>query len=286
MILIVESGSTKADWVIINNSEIYLSFKTKGWNPFFLSKDQMEERLQSYTELKGVNFQEVYFYTAGVNTKVSYDNLHTVLSAFFVDVPINIESDIVAAARSVYNNVPLYVGILGTGSNLSFYDGHGFHHSTPSLGYILGDEASGAALGKELLKSYLYKSMPRDLYLKFSKEHSISKELVLESVYTKDHPNKFLASYAPFLVANRTHEFVVNLFKREFLKYLKLHLLSQANCHDYKLSLVGSVAFYFKNEIEFICKDNNIQLGKVLRSPITKLVDFHIDLSNSKNNYS
>jgi len=275
MILIVESGSTKADWVLLHADGSVTNFRTKGWNPLLLTEEGMLERLNSYKELSEKNFSAVYFYTAGVSHIKSSESLHFILSEFFSEAHIHVESDMLAAARGVYNHTAQFVAILGTGSNMAFFDGEELEQLTPSLGYVLGDEASGASLGKSLLRDYLYKTLPKDLYLQFSKDYSISKDLALQSVYKEAHPNRFLASFVPFLVEYKSHFYVQQLVRKEFYSFLKTHVLSHPLHLDFRISFVGSVAFLFQDIITDLCKENKLQVAGFKQSPIHGLICYH-----------
>ena len=281
MILIVESGSTKADWVLLDSVNILSSFQTKGWNPLFLSLEQMMLRLKSYSELKAVYTKiiEVHFYTPGCSSASSFDILESSLTSFFVNANVIIKTDLCAAARAAYNGKSLFVSILGTGSNTAFYNGESIDQLKPSLGYVMGDEGSGASLGRLLLRSYLYQNLPSDLYIAFTKKYSISKEMVLKSVYKEDHPNHFLASYVPFLVTHKMHPFVKDLVQKEFKCYLDTHVLSHPLCHDYSISFIGSVAFYFQDIIKALCEEYKLNIAEFVRFPIHSLINFH---TNSK----
>ena len=277
MILIVESGSTKADWVLLDGVNTISSFQTKGWNPLFLSSEQMILRLKSYSELKTVftKILEVHFYTPGCSNPSSFNDLEYSLKSVFIEAKIIIESDLCAAARSAYKGSPLFVSILGTGSNTAFYNGDSIDQLKPSLGYIMGDEGSGASLGRLLLRSYLYQNLPADLHIEFSKKHSISKEMVLKSVYKEDHPNQFLASYVPFLVTHKSHPFVKDLVQKEFKCYLDTHVLCHPLCYDYSISFIGSVAFYFQEIMSVLCLENNLIITEFVHFPIHSLVNYH-----------
>ena len=277
MILIVESGSTKADWVLLDGVNTISSFQTKGWNPLFLSSEQMMLRLKSYSELKAVftKILEVHFYTPGCSNPSSFNIIESSLKSFFVNANVIIKTDMYAAARAAYNSKPLFVSILGTGSNTAFYNGNSIDQLKPSLGYIIGDEGSGASLGRLLLRSYLYHNLPTDLHIEFSKKHSISKEMVLKSVYKDDQPNQFLASYVPFLVTHKTHPYVKNLVQKEFKCYLETHVLSHPLCYDYSISFIGSVAFYFQNIIRNLCVANNLSIAEFVHFPIHCLIMYH-----------
>lgn len=277
MILIVESGSSKADWLLVEKGETKLSFQTKGWNPLFMDLAEMNMRLQSYKDLEPFFpvISQIFFYAPGVTNLTSKETLSKALDAIFVNASVIIESDLLAAARACYEKTPLFVSILGTGSNTAFYDGEVLQQYTPSLGYVLGDEGSGASLGKLLLKAYLYHSLPNDLHLEFSKKHSISKDLVLKSVYKSDKPNRFLASYAPFLVEHKKHPFVEELVRGEFGVYLCAHILSNKASHDFPLVFVGSVAYFFQDILKDLCVQNSLLVANIIQSPIKGLKAYH-----------
>lgn len=277
MILIVESGSTKADWLLVDGKDTVLSFQSKGWNPLFLSSQAMISRLNSYVELAAYmsSVQELHFYSPGISHSESKDQLQSVLESHFANAKVFVESDMLAAARSVYKDKPLFVSIMGTGSNTAFYDGEIMEQFTPSLGYVLGDEGSGVALAKVLLRDYLYKRMPGDLYLEFSKKYSISKELVLKSVYKEEFPNRFLASYVPFLVAYKNQPYVISLVKNEFQNYVDFHLKSSPMIHDYSISFVGSVAYCFQDILREVLLQENLKMETIIQSPIQGLLAYH-----------
>ena len=277
MILIVESGSTKADWVLLESETKKISFQTKGWNPLFLEAEEMKLRLQSYVELQLVysRIKKVYFYAPGCSHIASKEVLKLSLELMFVKAKVNVLTDMLAASRAVYEDKPLFVSILGTGSNTAFYDGEDVEQFTPSLGYVLGDEGSGASLGRILLREYLYQRLPAELYLEFSKKYSISKDLVLRSVYKQEHPNRFLASYVPFLVEHKIDPFVVELVKKEFACYLNTHILSNPMCTDYSIAFIGSVAFYLQDIMRELCLERNLIVSEFVQSPLKGLIEYH-----------
>ena len=283
MILIVESGSTKADWIVVDADGVKCEFKTKGWNIMLLKEPEMQARLNALTQLVPFvnSISSVYFYTPGLAIQEYVFSLHRVLQALFINALISIESDLLAAARSVYSGAPLFVSILGTGSNTAFYDGEVLQQTSPSLGYVLGDEGSGAALGKDLLKAYLYQLLPKDLYISFSKSYSISKENVLKAVYTQDAPNRFLASYVPFLVAHKNHDFVKDLVSNQFDLYIKTHLKSNPIISDYPIAFVGSVAFIFKDILSSLLIIHQLTIFCFSQSPINGLLRYHVQKFNA-----
>ena len=278
MILIVESGSTKADWVVADHKGVRLSFKTKGWNLMLLEKEEMQFRLDKLEQLTSFinKIRSIYFYAPGVSLEDSANSLQKVLALTFKNAKIEIQSDLLAAARSVYKGKPLFVSILGTGSNTAFFDGQVLIQNTPSLGFILGDEGSGACLGKELLKYYLYKLLPKDLYVSFSKSHSISKESVLKATYIDPNPNRFFAAYVPFLVLHKNHPFIQTLVSTHFENYLSVHILNNESKEDYPIAFIGSVAYLFSDILTALCRKYALNKISFNQFPLPGLLNFHI----------
>lgn len=277
MILIVESGSTKADWRLLNGNKQILSFQTKGWNPLVLSIEEMQSRFQSYSQLKRFydTIETVFFYCPGTSHHNSVELMRGVMKTFFISATLNIESDLLAAARAVYIGKPTFVCIIGTGSNTAFYDGEELETWKPSLGFILGDEGSGASLGKLLLKKVLYRDLPQDLYTDFIKSYSVSVEIALQSVYKESQPNKYLASFVPFLSKHKSHEFVKEMLANEFRRYVSVHLKSNPLMGDYPIGFVGSVAFIFSDILSGVLSEISSQKLQFVKCPIDQLVNYH-----------
>tara|TARA_B100001093_G_C26845873_1_gene1022751 strand:+ start:1947 stop:2789 length:843 start_codon:yes stop_codon:yes gene_type:complete len=278
MKLVVDSGSSKADWAIISQGKVLSCFQTKGFNPLFFSEIEMKQFLLDHKKIN-INIghiRQVYFYSPGFSHIDSRKLLHNTLESVFKESRIYIESDLLAACRSVYRSQPLFVSILGTGSNTAFYDGKSVQKISPSLGYILGDEGSGASLGSILIKDYLRNQLPKDIYIHFSKAHSISLERVLSSVYQEEYPNRFLASYVPFLREHIAHDYIQSILKKEFQKYFELQVLLHPLHSDFPISFVGSVAFFFEDILRQIALENGLKVSEIIQSPINNLLEFHM----------
>lgn len=278
MKLVVDSGSSKTDWAIISQGKVLSCFQTKGFNPLFFSKREMKQLLLDHKQIQIIigYVRQVYFYSPGFSHVDSRNRLHDTLESVFKESSIYVESDLLAACRSVYHSQPLFVSILGTGSNTAFYDGQTMQEISPSLGFILGDEGSGASLGRTLIKDYLRKQLPEDIYINFSKAHSISLERVLSSVYQEEYPNRFLASYVPFLSKYIAHDYTQSMLRREFQKYFELQLLLHPMHADFSISFVGSVAFFFQDVLRQIALENGLKVSEIIQSPINTLLEFHM----------
>jgi len=277
MVLIIESGSTKADWCIIDNIDIVESFQTNGWNPLLTTQEHLSFRLNSYDKLNAykTKIKQLFFYGPAISHSETRDILLKVLQLYFTYAKIFISSDMMAAARASYAGKPTLVSIIGTGSNTAFYDGVTLEQTSPSLGFILGDEGSGSALGKKLLKSVIYKELPNHLYLHFTKSYTITTKGVLNSVYKEPNANSYLASFVPFIVAHKEDKFIQDLVKNEFISYITRHLKSNLYYNDYPITFVGSVAFYFSDLIRELILDKDLSSIQFIKSPIDNLVKFH-----------
>lgn len=278
MKLVVESGSSKADWAIIGQGIVLSCFQTKGFNPLFFDEIEMKQLLLNHQQIQGIigDISQVYFYSPGFSHGDSRNRLRDILESVFKESNIYVESDLLAACRSVYHSQSLFVSILGTGSNTAFYDGKSMQQISPSLGFILADEGSGASLGRILLKDYLRKQLPEDIYISFSRAHSISLDRVLSSIYQEKYPNRFLASYVPFLSRHHTHDYVQNILRKEFQKYFNTQLLVHPLHADFTISFVGSVAFFFEDVLRQVALENGIKVSEIVQSPINGLVDYHL----------
>ncbi len=277
MVLIIESGSTKADWRIIDNMELVESFQTNGWNPLLTTQKHLSFRLHSNDKLSSykTKIKQLFFYGPATSHSDTSDILIKVLQLYFTRAKIFISSDMMAAARASYTGKPTLVSIIGTGSNTAFYDGVTLEQTSPSLGFILGDQGSGAALGKSLLKSVIYKEIPNHLYLKFKESYNITTNSVLSSVYKEPNANSYLASFVPFLVANKGDKFILDIVKNEFKSYVNQCLKANIYYNDFPITFVGSVAFYFSDLIRELILDKELSSIQFIKSPIDNLVKFH-----------
>ena len=278
MILIADCGSTKIDWCVVENGEVKKQVFTSGINALLMTEEQIRETLANELaqEVAEFEIESVYYYGAGC---LFDDICANVRRAIAANVPsaktIEVHSDLVAAARALCGNQEGIACILGTGSNSCFWDGEKIADNVSPLGYILGDEGSGAVLGKLLVGDVLKKQLPEELCEKFLKEYELDRQKIIESVYKKPAANRFLASLSPFLSKNieepAIHRLVLNAFKSFFVRNIE-------NYKDYKnyaVSLVGSVAYYYREVLEEAAKAVDIKIGTVIKSPMEGLVKYH-----------
>lgn len=279
MLLIVESGSTKADWMLIKDG-ISIPFSTKGFNPFFHGKEDIILELNDHLELDLIKDQvtDIYFYGAGCSSPELNSRIKAGLSAFFIHANINIGHDLLACALSLYEGKPLIGCILGTGSNSCFYDGKELKEEVPALGYILGDEGSGSYFGKRILADFLYNRLP-DVMIKELSNAGLSKEKIIENVYMKSDANVYTASFMPVLIKNKELEYCQNLIKEGFTQFINTHIKCYKDFDKVQVSFVGSVASLLKDELEQVCGVEGVQFGKVVRRPLENLVKYHVNNS-------
>ncbi len=277
MKIIADSGSTKTDWALISDHEVVERFLTSGLNPMVMGLERFKEVLQAelLPRIWGMDISHVDFYGAGC-TEEMCPHVRDILAEFVPSATsIVVESDLLGACRAVLGEEEGIVAILGTGSNSCLYNGHSIVENIPSLGYILGDEGSGAALGKMFLNAVLRNRLPRDITNAFQKEFSLSRADILHRVYQKEGTNVFLASFAPFIRSWSSEETVKELIKENFRMFFS-HNIRQYGRGDLSVYCVGSMAHHFSDCLREVATMEGFNLGCILRSPIDNLSDtFH-----------
>ena len=278
MILIADCGSTKIDWCILKGDKLVKEFFTTGVNALLMPEDKIRATFE--TELKpqveGSEIFEVYYYGAGCLSEEICSNVsRSIASVIPSATTISVNSDLLAAARALCGRNPGIACILGTGSNSCYYDGEKICDNVSPLGYILGDEGSGAVLGKLLVGDVLKKQLPAELCEKFLKQFNLDRMKIIENVYKKPAPNRFLASLSPFLIQNieepAIHRLVLNAFKSFFVRNIE----NYANFKEVPVSFVGSVGFYYREVLDEAAKALDITIGTVIKSPMEGLLKYH-----------
>ncbi len=280
MILIADAGSTKTDWVRAQDGGGEF-FSTPGINPTHMSPGDMVELLREGLSNRwtGDAFAErIVFYGAGCGNPRGLQRLEDALRAVFPYAEIEIYTDILGAARALWGHEAGMACILGTGANAGYYDGESvFTH--PSLGYLLGDEASGASLGKGFLKMYLRGRLPLPLTESFEEETGLTYGLIMENLYMQPFPARFMASLAPFVLRNRGIPEIDSLINAELDAFFNHSIMPLGRKHNcYNISFTGSVACALEQEIRSIASTNDLQIHKFICSPIQALLDYHLGL--------
>ena len=278
MILIADSGSTKTDWCVVENGVLVQQIFTKGTNPFFQSEEEISNEIATalLPELKTDEFDAVYFYGAGCGFPDKIEIVPRAISKQLkVKGNVEVATDMLAAARGLCGREAGIACIMGTGSNSCYYDGENIVANVSPLGFILGDEGSGACLGKLMVGDLLKNQMTPELKEKFLKQFNLTPADIIDRVYRKPFPNRFLASLSPFLSQNINepcvHELVLNSFKAFF----KRNIMQYENYQNLKVNLIGSVAFYYKEVLAEAAEAMGIQLGTIIQSPMEGLIKYH-----------
>tara|TARA_B100001113_G_C21070527_1_gene605373 strand:+ start:465 stop:1313 length:849 start_codon:yes stop_codon:yes gene_type:complete len=279
MKLIVDSGSTKTDWISIdNNGKILFETQTLGLNPQVLSENILVERIiNNYEIYQSRNkVSDIYFYGAGCGTEPPKKLIKKVFTPIFKNSNFIIKEDTYAAVyASCKKGEKAIVSIMGTGSNCSYFDGEKIHQKITSLGYVLMDDASGNYFGRQLLRDFYFNQMPMDLKKKFSNEYNLEAEFIKDNLYKKPNPNTYLAKFAKFLIANKELEYSQNLIDQGFTLFIKNQISQFNNYSEIPLHFVGSISFYLRDNLEVCLKKNGLKVGKILRKPIDGLVAYH-----------
>lgn len=274
--LIADSGATKCEWCLLNNSK-KKRIATQGISPYFLDTSGVITLLQRelLPKLKKVAIDEVYYYGTGLANPNNVKMLKSALKKVFPAAKIEATHDLMAAARALCGNTKGIACILGTGSNSCYYDGKKIVKNSPGIGYILGDEGSGAYLGKKVIQYYLYNTFDEDLRSRFDAKFVTTPMEILENVYKKPLANRYLASYAIFLAENRGHYMVENIIEDGLNDFFFYHLYKYRETWTLPVNFVGSIAFGFKDVLKDLCSTYELELGVVMKNPMEGLIAYH-----------
>lgn len=276
MILIADSGSTKTHWCVCENGEKMKHIFTKGINPFYQSVEEIKLEIESklVPELKEFQINHIFFYGAGCSFADKSAMVGAALGAFFKDIVIEIYSDLLGAARALFGSGEGIACILGTGSNSCYYNGVEIIENVSPLGFILGDEGSGAVLGKILIADCLKNQLPQQLKDKLLKQFDLTPSIILEKVYKQPFPNRFLAKLSPFLLENIAEPAIFNIVYDSFDAFFIRNVM-QYTLENKEVGFVGSVAYYFKDCLEIVASERGIKIFKIEQSPMDGLVEYH-----------
>lgn len=276
--IVADAGATKCSWLIINSESGYIEVDTDGISLTFANQEQIRATLCQLREIVNLSkVERMYFYGAGVMNITPETMPYQIFREMMPMAELIFESDLLAAARALFGSRPGIACIIGTGSNSCEYDGSRIVSNVKAGGYILGDEASGAYLGKMLLSDYIKGLLPNDLNKKFEEKYGLDYPAIVQKVYKEAQPSRFLASFSPFLADNRDIPYVRDLLKNSFATFIERNLIR----YDYKhleTGFVGSTAYYYRDLLEEALSERNIILGRVLRNPAKGLVEYHTAL--------
>jgi len=279
MILITDSGATKADWIALDEkgNQIFLT-QTLGLSPEVLTAEVIVERLANNFELSknSHKVERLYFYGAGCGTDRMKKFLKRIFKDFFPNAMIDVKEDTYAA---IYSTTKIghqgIVCILGTGSNCSYYDGHQLIQKVTSLGYIPMDDGSGNFFGRKLIRDYYFHKIPQDLALKFSKGYNLDADVIKENLYKKPNPNTYLATFARFLIENKDHPYSKGVIDKGLQQFVNNYIMQYELATKVPIHFVGSIAYYLREELAAVIDRNDLVLGVIRQRPIEGLVEFH-----------
>ena len=283
MILIADSGSTKTHWCLLTKDNQRFYYTTQGINPYFHTVDSVVSVLQ--TELvtqitMPINLDSVFFYGSGCGSAEKNEVLKNALFKVFNANHVEVNNDLLAAARALCNNNKGIVAILGTGSNTCYYNGKEIAEQKGGFGYILGDEGSGAFLGKNLIQDYLNDEMPKNIKDLFDATFHLKDTDIFDAVYKKPYPNRYLASFSKFIQQNITDPYIQKLTYNCFDIFFEKSICKYSNYQATPFNCVGSVAYYYSDILQIVATKKGITVGKILESPIHDLVTFHCDFNS------
>ena len=272
--LLADAGSTKTDWLLRDNQGDALRFHTDGMNPSLLTDDEIRHILttQLLPQVEGLLIEQVDFYGAGCRGEAA-ERMKNLLGEVVGARNITVESDVLGAARMLCGNNSGIVCILGTGANSCLYDGQQISRQTPALGFILGDEGSGAVLGRRLIGDIFKGQLPEDLCKDFLLDYPLTMDELIRRVYRTSAPNQYLASFTPFLSKNIHRTEIQELIRGEFHRFIRRNVLDYLayTTAETPLHFVGSIASVFQAQLSEVVAQYDFTLGKVVRQPIDAL---------------
>lgn len=275
MILVADSGSSKTDWMGYSPEET-ISFSTQGINPYFLNAHDIFKLFSKKKEIAAYadKVKEIYFFGAGCSSPDKVEVISNGISSFFTQAYVSVEHDLIGSAYATCGDQKGLTCILGTGSNISYYDGKNVHSGSHGLGYVLGDEGSGTFFGRKLITSYLYGNMPVELSVKFAQDYQIDKETVVTNLYQKSSPNTYLASISRFMAEHTDHPFILNILREGFQEFVDTNIKDYANYKSLDCHFVGSIAFYYRDVLREVCLNNQVKVGKIYQKPIEGIYNY------------
>lgn len=281
MKLIVDSGSTKADWIAIDaTGTVIFTTQTLGLNPEILTEESLLSRINERFDIahNKEKVSHLFFYGAGCGTDRMKNFLREILQEYFPNAIVAVHEDTYAAIYATCGeNEKAIVSILGTGSNCSYYDGNDVHQKVQSLGYIAMDDCSGNFFGRQIIRSYYFNKMPSALAAILEKDYDLDADSIKHNLYKEANPNAYLATYAKFLIQNKEHPYLQSMILENIESFVENYIMQYDNYRDVPLHFVGSIAFYLKEELELVLRRHNLTLGEVFRRPIDGLIRHHIE---------
>jgi N-acetylglucosamine kinase-like BadF-type ATPase len=279
MYFIVESGSTKSDWVLVDSKNNQSFYSTMGFNPYFHSSDLIETELKKQVDILAVadEIQGVYFYGAGCSSDEMNEIVHVGLKRIFKNATVVVDHDLLACAYATYTGSPAISCIIGTGSNSCLFDGEEITEVVPALGYILGDEGSGSYFGKQLLSNFLYHKLPAHVEADFIATYKLDKDQIVNHVYREPNANVYIASFMPFIAKHKGEPFFSDMVYAGFKRFMEVHVCCYDNFQNTEVHFVGSLSKIFESELNKAAGELGVTVTSIIQKPVTGLVNYHLN---------
>lgn len=275
-VLIADSGSTKTQWCLLTGNKKKM-ISTQGISPYFLNDETLGKILSDelLPQTGKIEIDEIFYYGTGCSNLVNISLVKRGLKKIYPSAAIKVDHDLLGAAKALCGDEKGIACILGTGSNSCYYNGKKIVKNSPGLGFILGDEGSGTYLGKKVLQYYLYNTFDAELMDKFKNKYPQTNSEILDNVYKTALPNRYLAGFVTFLIENRGHFMIENIIEDSINDFFFNHVYKYRESWTMPINFVGSVAYGFKDVLAEMCKDYELKLGKVIKSPMDGLIKYH-----------
>lgn len=279
MVAIVDGGSTKCDWVILDDfKKIFMKTETIGFNPNNIAAELIVPEIEKNINLSAVrnSITKVFFYGSGCGIPENCATIERELTKFFTKADVVAKEDLMAAAYAAYTGKPAIVCILGTGSNSCYFDGENLKIKLPSLGFLIGDEGSGSAIGKQLVRRFFMQKLPEDLHFQFEETYHLTIEDALKNMYHTSRPNAYLANFNKFVVERKGHPYFQKMVFEEMKNFFEYQVLPYEESKDAEINFIGSIAYYYEDTLRSAAAELNLNVGKIVQKPIESLVDYHV----------
>ena len=290
MRLIIDAGSTKMEWILMDGNVVKQRFYTEGFNPNYAERQCLENIIHlvetrfiaspncetSFSRRdKSASLQTIYYYGTGCGNEQNCQIIKEVFQGRFPDADIHVTHDLMAACHAVLGHEKGIACILGTGSNSCLFDGEDIVEKAVSLGYLVGDEGSGMHIGREVVRAYFYGFMPEDLKQRFDAAYHLELKDFIQHLYHEAQPSKYLATFAKFAGENQAHPYIKGLVKGCFKAFIEAFILRYENCKSLKISFIGSVAFHFQDILKESLLEYGLTLGEILQAPAEGLIRYY-----------
>lgn len=279
MIIVADSGSMKCDWAVVaRDGRVVKEFKTMGFHPLFHSSTLIEKILGHMSEFKTIasQIEEVYFYGPGNEIPQRARIIETAMRNIFSNAEtVEVTDDITASAYASYKDEPVIACILGTSSHACTYDGKEVVLARPPLGFILGSEGSGSYFGKKIIRDFFYNRLPEDLHQAFSERYSLNVEEFTDRLYRDPQAHVYVASFMQFVCDNREHPYIQQISEKGFRKFIENQIVKFDNAESMPIHFLGSVAYFFQEQIKTLCEEYNLKPKTFNRKPVVNLLNYH-----------